>query len=438
MLPKYRLHSLFISSLLFIAYVQWQAVPVILINSCIAFLFAKKIEKGDSKNVWFFAGVLLILLQLLGIKLIGGNIAFSFKWITVAVGLSFYSLQNIAYLVEVKLKNIEAEKSLLNYATYTSFFPKILSGPLMSYSDFTAQLNQPLWRSKENIIAGFNRFLLGLCKKMVLADSLAPMVASVFDSDEPTHGFTALFAGFVFTLHVFFDFSAYIDMALGAAKMLGINLPENFNSPFRAKSINEFWKRWNITLMLWLEHYIYLPMSFFLREKRVLSVVLPVAATLIFSALWHGVGITFMLWGICHIFYLLIEWKFKQEQRKIPSWLGHLLCLLGVSFANVFFRSQNLDAVAKLMGEIFSFSTFIPNNWYAGFVAVFARGGELTEQFNLLVTWLLIALYFLFEKKIYQKANASQLDVRWVFVMLSLFLIFAVFSSGEVFIYARF
>lgn len=438
MLPQYRLHSLFLSSMLFIAYVQWQAVPVILFNICIAFFFAKKIEEGDEKNLWFVGGIILILMQLLGIKIIGGNIGFSFKWIAVAIGLSFYSLQNIAYLVEVKLKNIEAERSFLHYATFTSFFPKILSGPIMTYADFRPQLDVQLKVTKENIIAGFNRFLLGLVKKMVLADRLAPMVASVFDSDEPSHGFTALFAGFVFTLQVFFDFSAYIDMAIGAARMMGFTLPENFNSPFKAKSINEFWKRWNITLMLWLEHYIYLPLSFLLRQKPVLSVLIPVAATLIFSALWHGVGLTFMLWGMCHIFYLLMEWKFKQQQKNVPTWMAHILCLLGVSFANIFFRSQNLDTVAKMMGEIFSIGTFLPNNWYAGFIAVFARGGELTEQFNFAVTWFLIVLYFIFEKKIYHKANAQQLDIRYVFVLISLFLVFAVFSSGEEFIYARF
>ncbi len=434
----YRLQVLFVGSLVFIGFIQWQAVPVILLNISISFFFAKKIEEGDKKHLWFISALFLILLQLLGIKMLGGNISFSFKWIALALGLSFYSLQNMAYLIEVKLKNSKAETNILKYGVYSAFFPKILSGPIVLYPDFQTQIDQlPLFK-KTNLAQGFNRFLLGVFKKMVLADRLAPMVSSVFESDEPLHGFTVLFAGFVFTLQVFFDFSAYIDMAIGIGKMFGFNLPENFNSPFKAKSIGDFWKRWNITLMEWLQHYIYLPLSFLLRQKPVLSVVIPIAITLLFSALWHGVGMTFTLWALCHIFYLLIEWKARANKKKLPAWLAHFLCLLGVSFANIFFRSQSLEAVGKMMGEVFSFGTFIPNNWNAGFVAVFARGGELTEQFNFVVTCLFVLLFFVFEKQITQQSNAKEMNVKWLFFIVSLLLIFAVISSGEEFIYARF
>ncbi|MFZ9846534.1 MAG: MBOAT family O-acyltransferase [Flavobacteriales bacterium] len=435
---KYRLELLLVGSIAFIGFIQWQAVPVILINIVITFLFAKKIEQGDAKHLWFISALFLILLQLLGIKMIGGNFSYSFKWIALALGLSFYALQNIAYLIEVKLKNISAETNILKYALYTSFFPKILSGPIVLYPDFKSQIDKLPSFKKSNLAEGFNRFLFGLFKKMVLADRLAPMASSVFESNEPLHGFTVLFAGFVFTLQVFFDFSAYIDMAIGIAKMFGFHLPENFNTPFKAKTIGGFWKRWNITLMEWLQHYIYLPLSFLLRQKPVLSVVIPVILTLLFSALWHGVGPTFMLWALCHILYLLIEWKAKHKQMKVPSWLAHFLCLLGVSFANIFFRAQSMEVVGKMMSEIFSFGTFIPNNWYAGFVAVFAHGGELTEFFNFLVTTLLVLLFFVFEKQITQQSSAKELNVKWLFFIISLLLIFAVFSSGEEFIYARF
>ena len=370
--------------------------------------------------------------------MLGGNISFSFQWIALALGLSFYALQNIAYLVEVKLQNVKPETNILKYAVYTSFFPKILSGPIVLYPDFKQQIDKLPSFKKENLAEGFNRFLLGAFKKMVLADRLAPLVSGVFESNEPLHGFTVLFAGFVFTLQVFFDFSAYIDMAIGIAKMFGFSLPENFNSPFKAKTIGDFWKRWNITLMEWLQHYIYLPLSFLLREKKFLSVLIPTTLTLLFSAVWHGVGLTFMLWASCHIFYLLLEWKANQKHKKLPSWLAHFLCLLGVSFANIFFRAQDLEVLGKMMSEIFSFGTFIPNNWNAGFVAVFARGGELTELFNFLITCSFVLLFFVFEKQIIARSNAKEMNVKWLFFIVSLILIFAVFSGGEEFIYARF
>jgi D-alanyl-lipoteichoic acid acyltransferase DltB (MBOAT superfamily) len=427
-----------VSSLVFIGFIKWQAVPVIVFNILISFLFAKKIEEGDKKQLWFVSALLLILLQLLGFKMLGGNISFSFQWIALALGLSFYALQNIAYLVEVKLQNVKPETNILKYAVYTSFFPKILSGPIVLYPDFKQQIDKLPSFKKENLAEGFNRFLLGAFKKMVLADRLAPLVSGVFESNEPLHGFTVLFAGFVFTLQVFFDFSAYIDMAIGIAKMFGFSLPENFNSPFKAKTIGDFWKRWNITLMEWLQHYIYLPLSFLLREKKFLSVLIPTALTLLFSAVWHGVGLTFMLWASCHIFYLLLEWKANQKHKKLPSWLAHFLCLLGVSFANIFFRAQDLEVLGKMMSEIFSFGTFIPNNWNAGFVAVFARGGELTELFNFLITCSFVLLFFVFEKQIIARSNAKEMNVKWLFFIVSLILIFAVFSGGEEFIYARF
>ena len=426
------------SSLVFIGFIKWQAVPVIVFNILISFLFAKKIEAGDKKQLWFVSALLLILLQLLGFKMLGGNISFSFQWIALALGLSFYALQNIAYLVEVKLQNVKPETNILKYAVYTSFFPKILSGPIVLYPDFKQQIDKLPSFKKENLAEGFNRFLLGAFKKMVLADRLAPLVSGVFESNEPLHGFTVLFAGFVFTLQVFFDFSAYIDMAIGIAKMFGFSLPENFNSPFKAKTIGDFWKRWNITLMEWLQHYIYLPLSFLLREKKFLSVLIPTTLTLLFSAVWHGVGLTFMLWASCHIFYLLLEWKANQKHKKLPSWLAHFLCLLGVSFANIFFRAQDLEVLGKMMSEIFSFGTFIPNNWNAGFVAVFARGGELTELFNFLITCSFVLLFFVFEKQIIARSNAKEMNVKWLFFIVSLILIFAVFSGGEEFIYARF
>jgi hypothetical protein len=145
-----------------------------------------------------------------------------------------------------------------------------------------------------------------------------------------------------------------------------------------------------------------------------------------------------MLWASCHIFYLLLEWKANQKHKKLPSWLAHFLCLLGVSFANIFFRAQDLEVLGKMMSEIFSFGRFIPNNWNAGFVAVFARGGELTELFNFLITCSFVLLFFVFEKQIIARSNAKEMNVKWLFFIVSLILIFAVFSGGEEFIYARF
>ena len=440
---KHHLLVLFFASLGFIGFIQWKAIPLLLLNSLFTFYSAQKIAAAKKqKNTLFILSILFILAELFLFKYFAfseqGLSGFSLKTLAFTLGLSFYSLQNIAYLFDVKIGRFLPEENALTYAVFTAYFPKILCGPLVTFPQMKKALLSPPIFKEENIAAGLNRFVSGAFKKLVLADRLAPMAASVFDSSDANSGFTSLFAGLVFTLHVYFDFSGYIDMAIGISRLFGIVLPENFATPLRSVSITQFWRRWHITLMQWLTQYVYYPVSYWFRTNAFLSAFFGIVITLLFSALWHGTGLTFLLWAFCHITYLTIEWMAQKVKFKLPEWMSFLLTIFAVSFANLFFRAVDFASAKKLMGEIFNCKSFWPKDWLSQFIAVFGRGAELNDLFNFSLLWIFTIVFLLFENKINQKANSEKFNVFWLAVMILLIAVFGIFNSGEQFIYSRF
>jgi len=440
---KYPLHVLFFASLFFIAYMQWCAILLLLGNAIFAFYWGRLIStSAKRKQALFVFGVSILLLELIIFKVLlledGAWTGSAAPKLMLTLGLSFYTLQHMAYFFDIKIGRIQPEEKAGYYILSAAYFPKLLCGPVITYQNAKKALfNAPIFKI-ENLVSGANRFAFGAFKKLVLADRLAPMSAAVFEGSYPLHGFTALFGGLLFTLQVYFDFSGYIDMALGISRMFGINLPENFALPLRATSITHFWRRWHMTLMQWLSAYVYYPFSYYFRKSALLSALIGIVLTLFFSAFWHGIGLTFLLWGACHMLYLSIELLAQQRQIEIPKALGWFLTIVAVSFANVFFRAGDLQVVYKLTTDIFSLNTFWPHNWLAGFVAVIAKGGELNDLFNCALAALLVLLFLLFEARLNAIANSDKFNVSWLFSLLLLIAVLGVFSDGEQFIYARF
>jgi alginate O-acetyltransferase complex protein AlgI len=440
---KQHILVLFFAGLLFMAFMQWRAIPLLLLNSLFTFYLAQKIAAAKTqKNTFFIFGIAALLAQLLLFKLFVFSeqrlSGFSLESIAFTLGFSFYTLQNIAYLFDVKIGRILPEENALLYVVSTAYFPKILCGPVVTFQRMKKHLMVIPVFKEENLVAGINRFALGAFKKLVIADRLAPMTTAVFDSSDTFSGFTSLFAGLVFTLQVYFDFSGYVDMALGISRMFGITLPENFSTPLRSISITQFWRRWHITLMQWLTQYVYYPVSYWFRKNAFLSAFFGIVITLLFSAFWHGLGLTFLLWAFCHITYLTIELLAQKAKFKLPKAITYLLTILAVSFANLFFRSGDFSTVKKLMGEVFSLKTFWPSDWLSQFIAVFGRGAELNDLFNFSLSWTFVLLFLLFENKINQKSNSEKFNVFWLATIILLILVFGIFSSGEQFIYSKF
>jgi len=447
---RYRLSLLLFSSFSFIGYFSLASLVAVLFFSIINFYLAKN---SSGKALLYFIALLLNISAIVlfnyfnssaqGIDFKLSAVSFNIGSFIIALGLSFYSLQNIAYITDIYFKRATPQHSILKYVLYNSFFTKVVSGPVMLPNELIPQMNgdRP---SAEMLASGINRFLIGLLKKMVIADRLFPAVHAIFDTPDTFNGFTTLTGVYLFTIQLYFDFSGYTDMAIGAAKLLGYDLKENFNLPLRSASVTEFWRRWHISLISWFSNYIYYPIVYRLRTYKKTAVFIGIAATFFVSAVWHGIGSTFLLWALCHVIYMSFELLTKSFRTNLSNYIPPLfykslsifIVFNAVCFSNIFFRSHSATQAVRLIKNIFS--NFIPVNWLRDFVAPLAQGGNLNEQFNGIITVVITLSVLLFERSINKKANETKINMGYLIVCVLLIMIFGVFSNAERFIYMQF
>jgi alginate O-acetyltransferase complex protein AlgI len=286
--------------------------------------------------------------------------------IVLPLGISFFTFTQIAYLVDVS-RGEAKEYSFLNYVLFVTFFPHLIAGPIIHHKEMMPQFSRPSvgWVSSAVFSSGVVFFLIGLAKKTVLADSLSAFARPVFDgaaAGAQVTFFEAWTGLLAYTFQIYFDFSGYSDMAVGGALLFGIQLPLNFNSPYQAGNIIEFWRRWHMTLSRFLRDYVYVPMGG--NRKGRMRRYVNLLVTMLLGGLWHGAGWTYVIWGALHGFYLLVNhaWHALLSQRgrdprhqrsKLYRLSSLLLTFLAVSIAWVFFRSDNLaSALVILKGMI--------------------------------------------------------------------------------------
>lgn len=294
------------------------------------------------------------------------NTDFSYHPIILPLGISFFTFQQIAYLVDSYRKETK-EYNLLYYSLFVSFFPQLIAGPIVHHKEIIPQFtNKHIVRfSSENIAVGLTFFLLGLFKKVLLADSIVADVANkTFDAAVTGSELSFLDAWLgtlAYSFQLYFDFSGYSDMAIGAARMFGIQLPINFNSPYKAVSISDFWRRWHITLSNFLRDYLYIPLGGSRKGKlrRYFNLII----TMLLGGLWHGAGWTFVIWGGLHGIYLVINHQWRSLRKSLghdfqkSSWwsqvLGCLITFLAVIVAWVFFRAENMVASFNILEAMY-------------------------------------------------------------------------------------
>ncbi len=280
------------------------------------------------------------------------------------LGISFFTFQQIAYLVDVYAGSAK-EHNPIRYALFVTFFPQLIAGPIVHHSEMMPQFSNPGARRRivENINVGLVIFSIGLFKKTVLADSVAQYSTPVFQASDAglqVSFFDAWIGAFAYSFQLYFDFSGYSDMAIGGARMFGIRLPENFNSPYKATSIIDFWRRWHITLSRFLRDYLYIPLGGSRRGpyRRYMNVFV----TMLLGGLWHGAGWTFVLWGALHGLCLLVNhaWRhFLGASRTVvsASWPVRLLGVAATFFCVlcgwVIFRSETLSGAENLLTTMF-------------------------------------------------------------------------------------
>lgn len=265
--------------------------------------------------------------------------------ILLPIGISFYTFQGISYLIDVWRGEIQAERSLITFTAYQSFFPALIAGPIIRYADIKNDLENPK-TSADLFAAGGARFLLGLCKKILIADTVAPIANAAFFSGEELSFASAWVGALAFTVQIYFDFSGYSDMAIGLAAMFGIRFKENFYHPYAASTITEFWRRWHISLSSWFRDYLYIPLggNRISKKHTYLNLLLVFMAT----GIWHGAAWTFILWGLYHGAFLIIERLLKIGHEN--SQLLRVLYFFPVTVVGwALFQSPSIDRFGEFV-----------------------------------------------------------------------------------------
>lgn len=272
--------------------------------------------------------------------------------ILLPAGLSFITFQQISFAVD-SCKDESIEYGFTDYALYAAFFPKISSGPIAPFRELISQLRteERTRLNYDNLSKGLYQFSMGLAKKVLVADNLALFVDTGFSNINELHTAGALAVMLCYSLQLYYDFSGYSDMALGVARMFNIYLPVNFNSPYKACSVSEFWKRWHITLTNFFTKYVYIPMGG--SRRGLLRTCINVFIVFLLSGLWHGANWTFIVWGLMHGLFMVIERLTARRIEKIPV-LGWLFTFLFVNIAWVIFRADTLSDAFMLFGRIFN------------------------------------------------------------------------------------
>lgn len=267
------------------------------------------------------------------------------------IGISFYTFQCISYTIDVYREHTTPQRNLIDFGTYVALFPQLIAGPIVRYVDIEKEL-QHRENGWDNIVAGLPCFLVGLGKKVLLANQFGLLTEIFRDSATPSVLFYWMYA-IAFTLHIYFDFSGYSDMAIGLGRIFGFHFPENFDYPYISASITEFWRRWHMTLGGWFRDYVYIPLG----GKRVSRGrwVINILVVWMLTGLWHGAAWNFVLWGLLYAVMLLLE-KWVPGLKRLPAVLRHGYVLLTVVLGFVLFNAQDLAQAGRDLAGLFGLS----------------------------------------------------------------------------------
>jgi D-alanyl-lipoteichoic acid acyltransferase DltB (MBOAT superfamily) len=267
--------------------------------------------------------------------------------IALPVGISFYTFEAISYMVDVHRGDIPAERNPLKYAFFISFFPHLIAGPIVRYGKLEPQLRRLYRFDPDLLVSGLLLFSLGLAKKVLLADQIASRTDALLGSPAQLGVLTSWTAMFGYAFQIYFDFSGYSDMALGLARMFGIELPWNFDRPYRARSPREFWRRWHVTLSTWLRDYLYIPLGG--NRKGPVRRDLNLLATMGLGGLWHGASFSFLFWGLWHGGLLAGNRHASKLGLRVPAVLATAATFVLVTIGWVFFRMRSPGAIRDVL-----------------------------------------------------------------------------------------
>lgn len=294
------------------------------------------------------------------------NYSYTALTLLLPIGLSFHTFQSLSYVIEVYKGHQKAERHLGIYALYVMFYPQLVAGPIERPQHMLHQFREKYSFEYQRVVEGLILMAWGLFKKVVIADTLANLVTTVYDHPANFHGAVLVMATIFFSIQIYCDFSGYTDIARGAAKVMGFNLSLNFNHPYISRSLSEFWRRWHISLSTWLRDYIYTPLVLRARYWDTAGVAFALMATFFVSGLWHGSKWTFVIWGLLHGFGLAAEALTakirKKYTRRLPKQLYAAISLVltfsFVTFTYIFFRADTIKDAIYIVKHLFE-----KNSW---------------------------------------------------------------------------
>ncbi len=439
---------LLISSIIFYAWggVSYSLIMLysIIINYILTLIINKEIEDNNLKNKKIYLALCIIInLSILGyfkytnfiisiINSLSQNKIIELTNIVLPIGISFYTFQALSYVIDVYRGHNKAQKNIFNLALYISFFPQLIAGPIVKYHDIENQiLNRN--ESLENIFYGIKRFIYGLSKKVILANMFALSCDEILKQPTDELG-TALVwcASVLYTLQIYYDFSGYSDMAIGLGKMFGFNFLENFNYPYISKSIKEFWRRWHISLSTWFKEYLYIPLGG--NRKRKLFTYINLLIVFFATGLWHGASYNFILWGLFHGFFLVIERIFlgKLLEKNKLKFINHIYVIFVFVIGWVLFRADDLKHAFELYKLMFSYKESIYTVRYFFYPQTF-----VCFIFGILFSGLFQSVFpkvreATFSSKVYILESVIQ------FILLFICIMYLVNGTYNPFIYFRF
>jgi len=381
----YRNVLLCAASLLFYAWGEPVYIFLMLFSIVLNYASAIFIDrwKGQPRRKVLFVITVVLNLLLLGffkyVPFFIRNVNFFFHanlkvpQIALPIGISFYTFQALSYVIDVYRKKVSAQKNVLHMALYISLFPQLIAGPIVRYTDVAKEIGD---RSEtfDDFIAGLKMFMVGLGAKVILANNMAVVADSVFADTAKASTLVLWLASLAYTLQIYFDFAGYSRMAIGLGRMFGFHFPENFNDPYTADSITEFWRRWHMTLSSWFRDYVYIPLggNRCSAQRHIFNILV----TWLLTGFWHGAEWNFMVWGVYYGLLLVAE-KYavmplrqklsassdnKARAVKIASWI---VTLFFVVFGWVLFRTESLNSLASVISHLFTRSSISTATYFA-------------------------------------------------------------------------
>ena len=356
------------ASLLFYAYGEPVYILLMVISIVLNYCFGRIIGAGGHKKAVLIAAVILNLgalgvfkyagwLTQMAISAFGLNV--KPVELSLPIGISFYTFQALSYLIDVYRGDCKSQKNAVSFFLYISFFPQLIAGPIVKYHDIETQISDR-HPTPKSAAEGLRRFIIGLAKKVLIANVMASAADAAFALDAAqTSTLSAWIGAVAYLMQIYFDFSGYSDMAIGLGRIFGFTILENFNYPYISGSVKEFWRRWHISLSTWFKEYLYIPLGG--NRKGRLRTCINKIIVFFCTGLWHGANLTFVVWGLFHGAFLLLE-DFVPL-KKLPAVIRHIYTVLVVCVGFVIFRSDDMGQAGLMVSHMFSGFTLTNAQW---------------------------------------------------------------------------